>query len=243
MNAGLAGAVAFVLAAAIGRNADHTMNWTVAMKPSVIVLSVAALLGATVPGQAQNPSPEEIIRSLRPSDATGTRGIRVMTPDQPPPPPISPAPPPAVAPPASAGAALTPAPRRAAAPPPRTATTAAAAPRAVNLTVQFASGSAELTPSATQTIDDLGRALTSNSLSSFRFRIEGHTDTVGAPEMNKALSERRAAKVLDYLVRRWGVDRARLESAGLGQEHLLVPTGPNVAEPTNRRVTVVNLGA
>ena len=119
----------------------------------------------------------------------------------------------------------------------------ASRPPSVDLTVQFATGSSELTPQAVRTLDELGRALSSSALSGFRFRIEGHTDTVGAPELNRSLSEARAERVVAYLSSRWQVDRAKVETAGMGGEQLLVPTGPNVPEPRNRRVTVINLGA
>ena len=56
---------------------------------------------------------------------------------------------------------------------------AAAAP-SVNLQVEFPTNSAELTPQARETLDKLGHALTSQDLASYRFRIEGHTDTVGS---------------------------------------------------------------
>ena len=85
-------------------------------------------------------------------------------------------------------------------------------------------------------------ALARPTLAAGRFRIEGHTDTVGSAEANRALSERRAASVVAYLARQHGIDRARLNPVGMGQEGLLVPTGPGVAEARNRRVLVVNVG-
>ncbi|MDO9499191.1 OmpA family protein, partial [Falsiroseomonas sp.] len=112
---------------------------------------------------------------------------------------------------------------------------------AVSITVTFPSGSANLTPQAEARLAPLGRALSSADLAPFRFRIEGHTDSVGAASMNMALSERRAAAVRDYLIRQYGVDGARLEAVGLGQTRLLVPTGDGVNEPRNRRVQVINL--
>ena len=113
----------------------------------------------------------------------------------------------------------------------------------VDLTVQFANNSAELTPAAIRTLDQLGRALSSPALASYRFRIEGHTDTLGSADRNRALSDQRAKAVVDYLASRFAVDRARLEAVGLGQTQPLVPTGANVSEPRNRRVKVVNVGA
>uniref|UniRef100_UPI001F1FD08D OmpA family protein n=1 Tax=Falsiroseomonas oryziterrae TaxID=2911368 RepID=UPI001F1FD08D len=118
----------------------------------------------------------------------------------------------------------------------------AAAP-SVNLTVNFASGSAELTPQATRTLDELGRALASAELSAFRFRVEGHTDTVGDAAQNQSLSERRAAAVVQYLTSRHGIAPSRLQAVGMGESAPLVPTGDQVPEPRNRRVQVVNIGA
>jgi outer membrane protein OmpA-like peptidoglycan-associated protein len=88
----------------------------------------------------------------------------------------------------------------------------------------------------------LGRALASPSLTNYKFRIEGHTDTVGTPEQNKALSQERAEKVASFLENKYGVAPERLEPVGLGEDGLLVATPEQTAEPRNRRVHVVNLG-
>ena len=114
---------------------------------------------------------------------------------------------------------------------------------AVNLTVNFANGSADLTPDAMKTLDELGQALSSNELSGYKFRIEGHTDTVGSAAYNKALSERRAHAVVDYIAKKFNVNPSRMQAVGMGEEGLLVATPPETAEPRNRRVEVINLGA
>jgi OOP family OmpA-OmpF porin len=113
----------------------------------------------------------------------------------------------------------------------------------VSLSVQFATSSAELTPEAIQILDKLGQALTDQSLATYRFRIEGHTDTVGSREYNKALSDRRAAAVVDYLANKFHVDRSRVQAVGMGEDGLLVPTQDQTPEPRNRRVQVVNIGS
>ena len=192
------------------------------------VLMTTGLVVAAGAAVAQsNPTADSIINSLTPRAGMGgmTRGIRPLAPAAP----------------APAEQAAPVVDRPAVAPAP-SASSAQAAP-SVNLTVQFANGSAELTPAAMRTLDELGRALSSNALASFHFRIEGHTDTVGAPEQNQSLSERRAQAVVAYITSKFHVDASRLEPVGMGESHLLVPTGQNVAEPRNRRVTVVNVGA
>jgi len=117
-----------------------------------------------------------------------------------------------------------------------------AAQPSIGLLVQFASDSAELSPAARATLDQLGRALSSSDLVGYKFRIEGHTDTVGSVELNQSLSERRADAVVAYLIANYHVAPARLQSVGMGSSQPVVPTGPQVDEPRNRRVQVVNIG-
>jgi outer membrane protein OmpA-like peptidoglycan-associated protein len=217
-----------------------------------ILLSI--LVGATVaatsltPVMAQTrPTADDIIKALKPTGTigSGTRGIRpaMATPSV----EGAPAPQPTTyLPQAPAVSAAAPQPA------PRPVTTAAAAmPRPVapaaapsaNLEVQFATGSADLTQQARDALDQLGSALSSKDLAGFRFRIEGHTDTVGSPDTNRALSARRADVVVDYLSTKFGVDRARMQPVGMGSDQLAIATGAQVPEPRNRRVLVVNIGA
>lgn len=210
------------------------------LAPLIAVPFVFAGLPAFAQG---NPSADQIIKSLKPSGnllSGGTRGIRLAPP----------AGAPAAAPAATPAAAAVPAPAPAAAPRahtvssrPAPAPAPAEAGPSVNLTVNFANGSADLTPEAIATLDQLGKALSSSDLASYRFRIEGHTDTVGSREYNRQLSERRAEAVVSYLATKFGVQPARLEAVGMGEDGLLVQTPPQTPEPRNRRVQVVNLGA
>ena len=101
---------------------------------------------------------------------------------------------------------------------------------------------AQAAAAAVQVLDNLGQALGSAQLAAYRFRVEGHTDTVGPGAMNQDLSERRAAAVRDFLVQRHGLAAGRIEAAGLGEQQLLVPTPDEVPEPRNRRVQVINIG-
>jgi len=206
---------------------------------------VAASLALAPAAWAQsNPSANQIINSLRPSAKSldgSTRGIRPVAPQAVPQEATSAS--------ASEGAAIGTRPRapaavhRAAAAQPKHAPNAATEAPSVNLFVQFANGSAELTPEATRSLDELGKALSSNDLAPYHFRIEGHTDTVGAKGYNQSLSERRAAAVAEYLASHFGVSQTRLVTVGVGSDHLLVPTPDQTAEPRNRRVQVVNIGA
>jgi len=185
-----------------------------------LVFLVASVCIAAVPALAQAPSADDIINGLKPSakQLTGpTRGIRPVTvvgPD---------------------GKTVT---TRA----PAAAQSGPAEEPSVKLVVDFQTGSAVLSPGATKTLDSLGRALTSKQLASFRFRVEGHTDTVGAPDTNKSLSERRAEAVAEYLEHHFNISPSRLEPVGYGSDKLLVPTPDQTPEPRNRRVRIVNIG-
>jgi outer membrane protein OmpA-like peptidoglycan-associated protein len=210
-------------------------------------LILAPLVLATTPVFAQgNPSADQIINSLKPTGnltAGGTRGIRLAAPS-------SEGTAPAQA--GSQSVAVVPAATGqthvASAKPVTHATAPAPAPAqtggpSVNLTVNFPNGSADLTPEAMATLDALGKALASSDLANYRFRIEGHTDTVGSPDYNRALSERRAEAVVSYIESKYGVQSSRLQAVGMGEEGLLVSTPAQTPEPRNRRVQVVNLGA
>lgn len=210
------------------------------MRISTIAVAAAALvLGAGSVWAQGNPSADQIINALKPTGGLlgTTRGIRPAA-------PAIPAPKPMGQPAAARAAVPAPAPAPVAAPvAARQAPVPAAAAPSVNLTVEFANGSATLTPAAMHTLDELGRALSSAALSSYRFRIEGHTDTVGSRAYNKMLSQQRAASVAHYLEQKFGVSASRLVPVGLGQTGLLIPTPDQTPEPRNRRVQVVNLGA
>ena len=211
------------------------------MRAAIFSLIAAPLVLTALPAAAQsNPSSDQIIQSLKPTGnllGGGTRGIRVANPNATQDTPQA----------SASGATATAAPAMRAPRPTRTASAAAPAPVAdapsVSLSVQFASGSADLTPEARQTLDQLGKALSSSDLAQYRFRIEGHTDTVGAASANKTLSQQRAETVAAYLQGKFGVSTNRLQTIGMGEDGLLVPTPPNTANEKNRRVNVVNLGA
>jgi outer membrane protein OmpA-like peptidoglycan-associated protein len=71
-----------------------------------------------------------------------------------------------------------------------------------------------------------------------RLEVNGYTDTSGTPQYNQRLSVRRAQSVAAELVKD-GVPRSAISIQGFGETHLLVPTGPGVREPQNRRVEII----
>lgn len=217
-------------------------NWRrLTVRNLMAPLLLAPLMFAGAPAFAQSsPSADQIINSLKPSGnltAGGTRGIRLAAPSgETSPQQVQPA-------------SMSNAPAQPHRTPSHATSAAASMPQqapgshAVNLTVDFANGSAELTPQAMATLDQLGKALSSSDLASYKFRVEGHTDTVGSPGFNQSLSQQRADAVVKYIESKYGVAADRLEAVGMGEKGLLVQTPPQTPEPRNRRVEVINLGA
>ena len=77
-------------------------------------------------------------------------------------------------------------------------------------------------------------------LGSVRIMVTGHTDTVGSDKYNQALSIRRATSVKEEMVRQ-GLGNDSIAIEGKSFHDPMVPTGPNVREPKNRRA-VIDLG-
>ncbi|UYZ60333.1 OmpA family protein [Hymenobacter latericus] len=98
-------------------------------------------------------------------------------------------------------------------------------------TVLFKLGTPELLPEALPALDQLAAELQARP--SLRVLVAGHTDRIGEPDKNQALSEQRAEAVKAYLVKA-GVAPERISTAGYGD------TRPLYASPDarNRRVEV-----
>jgi outer membrane protein OmpA-like peptidoglycan-associated protein len=104
------------------------------------------------------------------------------------------------------------------------------------LYLNFETNSWQIRPADAATLDEVAAAL--KQTPGMKVSIEGHTDNVGTPESNRALSQRRAQSVLDALVQR-GVDRARLSAAGFGQERPVADNRTEEGRAKNRRVELV----
>jgi len=95
---------------------------------------------------------------------------------------------------------------------------------------------ANLTPRAQQIIQEA--AANSTKVKYTQIQVNGYTDTSGTPQYNQGLSIRRAQAVAAELVKD-GVPKNAIAIQGFGETHLLVPTGPGVREPQNRRVEII----
>ncbi len=68
-----------------------------------------------------------------------------------------------------------------------------------------------------------------------KVRIEGHTDNRGGAAYNKTLSAKRAAAVVEWLIRH-GIEPGRLSSVGLGMDRPIDDNGTEAGRANNRRV-------
>ena len=100
--------------------------------------------------------------------------------------------------------------------------------------IGFATASASIGAESAPLLDELAKALASCPGG---FRIEGHTDNVGAPERNAALSQRRAQAVRAALIER-GVFADRLLAQGFGDAAPLGDNATDDGRARNRRIEI-----
>jgi len=100
----------------------------------------------------------------------------------------------------------------------------------------FDTGSARLNPGGLRVVDHLVEFM--HAYPQRRVSIEGFTDSVGNPGSNQVLSERRADAVRFALIDR-GIDPARLEARGYGEEYPVASNTNPAGRQMNRRVEIV----
>ena len=69
-----------------------------------------------------------------------------------------------------------------------------------------------------------------------KMEIGGYTDNVGKPEYNQQLSERRANAIMEYLVKKGGIDPNRLTAKGYGETNPIANNDNEDGRAQNRRV-------
>lgn len=98
--------------------------------------------------------------------------------------------------------------------------------------IQFASGSAAISPKSSALLDRLAREARACP---GKIRIEGFTDSTGRPGANQRLSAERAAAVRAALIER-GIPPERLQSRGYGEKHPLASNHTAAGRARNRRI-------
>ncbi len=105
--------------------------------------------------------------------------------------------------------------------------------------VRFESGSAAISVSSYPMLD--GIAAIAKRCGGAKIEVGGHTDATGDEEMNRQLSQNRAAAVAEYL-RSKGVDGDRLSAVGYGEDRPLVSNITPEGRAKNRRIEVTVRG-
>lgn len=106
--------------------------------------------------------------------------------------------------------------------------------KALNLQIiNFASGSSEI-PADNKAILDQAATLL-NKVSGVKLNVGGHTDSTGNAASNKALSQRRAQAVVDYLTSK-GVDASKLVAQGHGSDQPVAENTTDEGRFKNRRI-------
>jgi OOP family OmpA-OmpF porin len=102
--------------------------------------------------------------------------------------------------------------------------------------LNFESGTTQLTPDSAQTVTDLIAIL--KAYPTTEVRLEGHTDSTGEAAANKQLSLARAEAVKSMMVR-GGIDASRMSTAGYGQENPIASNATEDGKAQNRRLELV----
>jgi len=109
----------------------------------------------------------------------------------------------------------------------------------LSLHINFDSNKADIRPAD---VDELKKAIDFvKKYPGHNISVEGHTDNVGSDKYNQALSERRAAAVKEYLVKKGGADASRIKSVGYGERKLIAGNATKEGRFKNRRVEVLIL--
>jgi len=110
--------------------------------------------------------------------------------------------------------------------------------------VFFSFGSADLNPEARKTVDTIAVILSHPRAEKRNIVVEGHSDAIGKPEDNLALSKARAETVANELIVN-NLRRERVTTQGYGEDRPVVPnTHPDGTDnpegrARNRRVEIV----
>jgi outer membrane protein OmpA-like peptidoglycan-associated protein len=102
----------------------------------------------------------------------------------------------------------------------------------------FKFGKAELEPSAYPVLEQVVGIL--NAYPNSKIVIEGHTDSIGDDSFNMLLSELRARRVYEFLIKR-GIDAKRMSYKGYGETRPIASNKTETGRALNRRVEIIIL--
>lgn len=103
-------------------------------------------------------------------------------------------------------------------------------------TIYFAYDRSTIGSSERYKLNQVAKYLNENKM--FALIIEGHCDEKGSAEYNRALGERRAIAVRDYL-KNLGVSEARIKTISYGEDRLAYKGDTEIAHAKNRRAELI----
>jgi len=102
--------------------------------------------------------------------------------------------------------------------------------------IHFAFGKADLSRRSKEALDELAQNVPNTK--GFIISLEGGTDSVGSPEYNYELSNRRAEAVVQYLAQKHDVPAHKIYVIGLGKDKMVASNASARGRAQNRRVEV-----
>jgi outer membrane protein OmpA-like peptidoglycan-associated protein len=107
--------------------------------------------------------------------------------------------------------------------------------------IHFDVDKATIKPQSEPVIAQIAQVMQQNK--AWRFRVEGHTDSDGGLQHNQVLSQHRAESVVNDLVKRYHIAKARLVPVGYGYSKPVAPNTTSAGKALNRRVELFLLNA
>jgi len=112
----------------------------------------------------------------------------------------------------------------------------------IALSINFEFNKAEISKASFAQMEEIGKALRSDTLKTCAISIEGHADATGSDAHNQSLSEKRSASIKQFLSTRYGIDPKRLQTVGYGKSRPVDSNDTEAGRAANRRVELVNTG-
>jgi outer membrane protein OmpA-like peptidoglycan-associated protein len=101
----------------------------------------------------------------------------------------------------------------------------------------FASGKSDISPDNFGLLNKIVAAV--GEFPNARIEVSGHTDSLGDPQKNSALSQARAANVARFLTEVGGIPASRVSGKGFGSDKPVAPNDTAENRARNRRIEVL----
>lgn len=112
------------------------------------------------------------------------------------------------------------------------------APESKHIDIPLVYNSGKAKPSDLKPLATLGEALQSPQLSGKEILLQGYTDDRGNEDANREISQKRADYIKGYLVKNYGLDAAKIQTEGKGQDDPVASNKTAEGRVQNRRIRV-----